>query len=94
MKTTYLITVLLLVFSISSFAHPHGKGQGKGQDVQRQVLKDDGSTVDATKPPGLRGSHYPPGLKKLNKTPPGWSHGKKVGWEKEVNMMHGKGKVK
>ncbi len=34
-------------------------------------------------PPGLQGKDYPRGLNMQNKTPPGWTHGKKEGWEQK-----------
>ena len=78
MKVTHLITVFILFFSVAAFAHSQGKGKG----VQRHFQQNNDSTVQTNKPPGLQGSHFPPGLEKLNKTPPGWSKGKKVGWQK------------
>ena len=38
-------------------------------------------------PPGLQGRR-PPGLEKQDKTPPGWSKGRKAGWDKTQQPQH------
>jgi hypothetical protein len=60
-----------------------GIGQGHGNSSF-------GSVTGSAMPPGLQNKGTSPGLQMQNKTPHGWSQGKKEGWKK----YHGKFKNK
>lgn len=68
------------LISVTSFANPHGGFGGAGHGNAGF-----GPAMGAM-PPGLRGT--PPGLKMLNKTPSGWSHGRKEGWGTNHHYHH------
>jgi hypothetical protein len=62
----------------------HGQGQSHGQGHQN--AGDFGGGGDL--PPGLQKRGKPYGLEKQNKTPSGWSKGKKKGWHKRHGGKH------
>ncbi len=47
--------------------------------VADELTGNRGIVTSGSTPPGLQGRR-PPGLEKQDKTPPGWSKGKKTGW--------------
>lgn len=74
----FMITSLI-TFSNTFANPPAGKGPGShgfGTGVSNM-------------PPGLQQKGLPPGLNKNNKTPYGWSQGKKTGWHKKHYNTHG-----
>lgn len=65
-----LFSLMFALFSQCVLADPPG---GRGPHAMGGV---------AGTPPGLQGEALPHGLSKQNKTPPGWSKGRKRGWYK------------
>lgn len=67
-------------------AADQGSDSNKGQivhEVANAALDElEGKSASSTphRPPGLSKGRRPPGLEKQDKTPPGWSKGKKEGW--------------
>ena len=72
---SFIVAILL---SAPSFANPPAGvgGQGKGNTGV-------GSVTKGVVPPGLQNKAIPQGLQMQNKTPTGWTKGKKKGWNKQ-----------
>jgi hypothetical protein len=79
-----LVTYLVILFSFVSgttFAHPNGDPRNAGL----------GPFPTGETPPGLQKKGISPGLIALDKSPHGWSQGKKEGWLKNHSRRnHGK----
>jgi hypothetical protein len=70
---SYIASIgLMIMLSGIAFAGPHGEGVGHGNARVGSVTRG--------VPPGLQSKGLPRGLRMQNKTPYGWSQGRKVGW--------------
>ena len=68
-----IIIFSLLFLNTSIFA---------SQLYEKNIISADRMMTSSATPPGLTNKPLPEGLSNQNKTPPGWSHGKKKGWSK------------
>jgi len=73
----YLMIILSFLLSLSAFNTAIARNGGGNF-----------SAYTGTMAPGLRDKGLPSGLANQDKTPPGWSHGRKVGWYKHHHHHH------
>lgn len=84
MKTLLAYSFLMAALISVSFANPPaGVGGGKGQGNSGF-----GSITGGSMPPGLQNKGTPPGLQMQNKTPHGWSKGRKEGWKNKHHKSY------
>ncbi len=94
MRQVAIVLVLTLVVCPFLFAQGRGKGHDHGRSDKTSVEKAGERIVDEAVDAvtdelvgegssSTRSGGMPPGLSKKGKTPPGWSKGKKVGWDKD-----------
>ncbi|MBD3296042.1 MAG: hypothetical protein GF392_01585 [Candidatus Omnitrophica bacterium] len=93
MKKIVTVSLIITFCALGAYAAPGGKGRGTVVEKKSAADRIGDEVADSTadiltgedddSSPRRSPKGMPPGLEKKGKTPPGWSRGKKKGWEKK-----------